>query len=84
MFMEMGAWINQLFRHEYFDFGACPDFMARGRELGRHMQRLRRLMKSFPPEFVFIDRTRYGLLRLYEQMGVKIRLRNTYEYNDVL
>ena len=48
------------------------------------MQRLRRLMTSFPPEFVFIDRTRYGLIRLYEQMGVKIRLRNTYEYNDVI
>ncbi len=84
LFMEMGAWINQVFRQEYFDFGANPDFMAQGQKLGRNMQKLRRHMESFPPEFVFLDRTRYGLIRLYEQMGVKIRLRNEYEYNDAI
>lgn len=41
-------------------------------------------MKGFPPEFVFLDRTRYGLIRIYEQMGVKIKLRNEYEYNDAV
>lgn len=84
IFMRMGTWINQLFRRDYFDFRACPEFMARGRELGQNLYGLRRMMTSFPPEFVFLDRTRYGLLRLYEQMGVKIRLRNTYEYNDAV
>ncbi|MCG8635837.1 MAG: AarF/UbiB family protein [Desulfobacterales bacterium] len=82
LFMKMGAWINRVFREEYFDFGANPDFMARGRELGRNMQKIRRHMEGFPPEFVFLDRTRYGLIRLYEQMGVRIKLRNRYEYND--
>ena len=83
-FMDFGAWINKLFRREDFDFGSNPDFMSQGHRLGRQMQKMRRHMKGFPPEFVFLDRTRYGLIRIYEQMGVKIRLRNEYEYNDAV
>lgn len=82
LFMEMGSWVNQLFRSEYFDFREHPDFMARGRQIGSRFQKLRRHLKELPPEFVFLDRTRYGLIRLYEQMGVKIRIRNRYECND--
>ncbi len=80
--IEMGTWLKQLFQQEYFDFREHPDFIARGRRLGAEFHRLSRHIKGFPPELVFLDRTRYGLTRLYEQMGVKIRLRNHYEFND--
>ena len=80
--MEMGTWLKQLFRKESFDFTQHPDFIARGRQLGADFHRLSRHIQGFPPEIIFLDRTRYGLTRLYEQMGVKIRLRNQYEFND--
>ena len=32
--------------------------------------------------FVFLHRTRYGLLRLFEQMGVKVCFRNPFEYDQ--
>jgi len=80
--MEMGAWLKPLFQKRYFDFRDHPDFMSHGRRMSRDLHRLGRHIKGFPPEIIFLDRTRYGLIRLYEQMGVKIRLRNRYEFND--
>ena len=32
------------------------------------------------PEFIFMDRTRYGLLRLFETMGARVKFRNPYEW----
>jgi len=80
--MKMGAWLKQLFQKAYFDFRDHPDFFSHGRKMSTDLHRLTRHIKGFPPEIIFLDRTRYGLIRLYEQMGVKIRLRNRYEFND--
>ncbi|MDD9301477.1 MAG: hypothetical protein HUK40_03665 [Desulfobacter sp.] len=49
LFMDVGEWINQLFRHEYFDFKDHPGFMAQGRNMGRHIQKIRRHIQGFPP-----------------------------------
>ena len=84
LFMRMGSWINQMFSQPCFDFGAHPDFLAQGRALGKELGDLRRLIRGIPKEFIFLDRTRYGLIRLFEQMGAKIRLRNAWESNDHL
>ena len=46
--MEMGTWLKQLFRQEYFDFTEHPDFIARGRQLGADFHRLSRHIKGFP------------------------------------
>lgn len=82
MFMKMGAWINQLFREETYDFGKNPDFMAQGHKIGKEVRSLRGCLQGFPEELIFLDRTRYGLIRLFEQMQVKIRIRNQWEVND--
>ncbi len=34
---------------------------------------------NIPSDFIFLDRTRYGLLRLFEQMEARISFRNPYE-----
>ena len=31
-------------------------------------------------DFIFLDRTRYGLLRIFEQMGARVAFRNPYEW----
>lgn len=76
---EAGRWFGRLFQREYFDFGAHPDFMAEGKAVMRQYHCMRRHL-SFDPEFIFLDRTRYGLWRLFEMMGARVRFRNAYEY----
>ena len=80
VFMEIGDWYSQLFQNVQFDFGANPDFMEKGRKLGMKMHEFRHHINGINPEFIFLDRTRYGLIRLFEKMEVKINIQNQYEY----
>ncbi|MBU1341102.1 MAG: AarF/ABC1/UbiB kinase family protein [Proteobacteria bacterium] len=80
LFMKIGDWFSQLFREEEFDFGANQKFMEDGRKIGRQMHRFRKHIHNITPEFIFLDRTRYGLIKLFEKMKVKIRMKNQYEY----
>lgn len=80
VFMEIGDWYSQLFKNAQFDFGANPDFMEKGRQIGMKMHEFRTHINRINPEFIFLDRTRYGLVRLFEKMGVKINIQNQYEY----
>ena len=80
LFMEIGDWFSLLFQNPEFDFGANPDFMEKGREIGMKMHQFHRHIHRINPEFIFLDRTRYGLMRLFEKMKVKINIQNQYEY----
>ncbi len=79
LFMRIGDWFSELFIEEEFDFGANSDFMERGIKIARQMHQFRK-HHNIMPEFIFLDRTRYGLIKLFEKMKVKIRIRNKYEY----
>ncbi|MBT6341397.1 MAG: AarF/ABC1/UbiB kinase family protein [Desulfobacula sp.] len=79
LFMKMGDWFGELFCEEEFDFGANPDFMEKGRKIGQQMHQFRKHIHNITPEFIFIDRTRYGLIKLFEKMKVKIKIQNKYE-----
>ena len=76
---EMGDWFGRLYADEVFDFGANSGFIADGQAILRRFHRYR---KNFDmnPEFIFMDRTRYGLLRIFETMGARVRFRNPYEW----
>lgn len=82
LFMNMGDWFGCMFKQETFDFGSDPDFMEQGRQIGMKMYQFRKHIKDITPEFIFLDRTRYGLIRLFEKMGVTLRIRNQYEFCD--
>jgi predicted unusual protein kinase regulating ubiquinone biosynthesis (AarF/ABC1/UbiB family) len=72
-------WFGRLFADERFDFGAHPKMMAEGKERMRQFHHFRQHLRM-NPEFIFLDRTRYGLLRIFEQMGAGVQFRNTYEW----
>lgn len=72
-------WFCKLFKEEKFDFGRHPDFIAEGKAVMGQCHRLRRYM-TIDPDFIFLDRTRYGLLRLFERMGARVCFRNIYEW----
>ena len=76
---DLGDWFGRLYANEIFDFGATPDFITDGKAILRHFHHLRRHFKM-NPEFIFMDRTRYGLLRLFETMGAHVKFRNPYEW----
>ena len=76
---DIGDWFGRLYTHDYFDFGVHSDFVADGKAILRRFHHLRRHFKM-NPEFIFMDRTRYGLLRLFETMGARVKFRNAYEW----
>lgn len=74
-----GRWFGRLAAAERFDFGANPDFIAQGKAAMARFHHLRRHL-NINPDFLFLDRTRYGLLRLFEQMRARVCFRNNYEW----
>ena len=74
-----GDWFSRMFSDEIFDFGANPGFIGQGRAvMGKYHHLYRHL--NINPEFIFLDRTRYGLLRIFEMLGARVRFRNVYEW----
>ena len=80
IFTEIGQWFGRLYEEECFDFKKNPHFIAAGKKLMHQAFSLRR-DADLNINFVFLHRTRYGLLRLFEQMGAKVCFRNPFEYD---
>lgn len=77
---KLGRWFGKLFESDRFDFGTNVDFFAESKQMTEEMYRLRSHVEV-NPHFVFLDRTRYGLLRLFEKMKARVRIRNPYEWD---
>lgn len=75
----VGEWLCRLYREERFDFRENQDFIAAGKRLMFSNLKQRAIM-DINPDFVFLDRTRYGLLKLFERMGARVRFRNEFEH----
>jgi predicted unusual protein kinase regulating ubiquinone biosynthesis (AarF/ABC1/UbiB family) len=76
---DVGCWFGEYYQPDRFDFGADPGFVARGRTLMTKLYQFRELFDS-NPEFVYLDRTRYGLIRLFEKMKARVRMKNSHEW----
>jgi predicted unusual protein kinase regulating ubiquinone biosynthesis (AarF/ABC1/UbiB family) len=74
-------WFGRLYADERFDFRANKTFITDGKTFMTAFHDLRKHV-HVNPDFIFLDRTRYGLLRLYEQMGARVNFRNDYEWQD--
>jgi predicted unusual protein kinase regulating ubiquinone biosynthesis (AarF/ABC1/UbiB family) len=76
---ESGRWFAKLYGEDRFDFGANPDFIREGRQTMHKMLAFRKSIKGINTNFVFLNRTRYGLVRLFQLMSARVRIRNPYE-----
>lgn len=65
-------WVAIPFSSERFDFANQPDFVAEGRRRFARLWREEALV-GIRPEFVLVNRTLYGLYRLFERMGARVR-----------
>jgi len=77
VFYETSQWLGKLYREESFDFKANPEFMAAGKKKIADTFECGRM--GINTNFIFLHRTRYGLLRLFERMGARVCFRNPYE-----
>jgi len=77
--VTFSKWFEKLFVEAFFDFGANPGFFAEGRQ---HLDKIYRLRKhvDMNHNFVFLDRTRYGLMRIFEMLGARVAMRSPYEW----
>ncbi|MCP4575646.1 MAG: AarF/ABC1/UbiB kinase family protein [Deltaproteobacteria bacterium] len=80
VFHETGQWLGRLYREEYFDFRANGDFISSGKKMMARAFELRK-HADLNTNFIFLHRTRYGLLRLFERMGARVCFRNAHEYS---
>ena len=76
---KSGDWFAKIYEKEIFDFGENPDFIAEGKRL---MQETYQYKKYFRPnpELVFINRTHYGLIRIFEKLKARVRFINPRDW----
>lgn len=79
IFQRYNAWLKKIFEPEIFDFGKEKDFIKEGKALSMSMKETW-LQMNINPNFVFLDRTRYGLFRLFEKMEARVSFRNPHEW----
>ncbi len=76
-----GQWISMPSREDSFDFGKHSDYTSKARELIQQLARFSGL-DSLADEFVFFDRTIYGLCKIFERMGAEVRIRQHWFDDD--
>lgn len=75
---QTARWFIQIYQDETFDFKANPDFMLEGKQRFSSLFKYRKYFQG-NPEILFLDRTRYGLFRIFERLRARVRIRNPYE-----
>ncbi len=79
--LQYSRWLRRLFEPEVFDFGKEKDFITQGKTISAALRGIWRDLRV-NPDFVFLDRTRYGLLRLFERMEARVSFRSTFEWAE--
>ncbi len=79
VFRKIRDWFKQLYEPDMFDFGLHSDFIAEGKQIMQETYPFRKYFQP-NPEFVFLNRTHYGLFRIYEKLKARVKLKNLYEW----
>ena len=76
LFRPFGTWVTEPFLNDSYDFGKNSDYTKRGQELMMHFSQTLDSPDQLAEEFIFFNRTTYGLCKIFERMGATIRLRH--------
>jgi len=68
-------WAAQPLREDSFDFAKHSDYTSKAREIIHNLAKTSGLNKV-ADEFIFFDRTIYGLCKIFERMGATVRIRH--------
>ena len=78
IFQKVGRWYAKLYEGDVYDFGKDPEFFNQGKQIMQEVYEYKKYLKP-NPEFVFLNRTHYGLFRIFERLKAKIRIKNEFE-----
>lgn len=70
-----GRWLVEPLAADRFDFAAHADYTARGMAMLHRLNHIRDLNRV-ADEFMYFDRTFYGLCKLFEHLGAEVRMRH--------
>jgi len=73
-----GQWLTQPVREDSFDFVEHADYTHQGKELIQSIASLSGV-SNLEADFIFFDRTLYGLFKIFERLGAKVRMRHHWE-----
>lgn len=77
----LGKWLSNPFKNNTFDFAVNRGYAAQGLKMYDKI-RTHRAFKSgylkLNTDFVFTDRTLYGLYKIFEEMGATVRMQNRW------
>ncbi len=76
---KVSNWYGRFYKEELFDFKVNKDIFTEPQKLFKELAKYKKYFNS-QPDFIYLDRTRYGLYRIFEKMQVKIKIRNEYEW----
>lgn len=68
-------WVALPLQEPSFDFGQHSDYTSRAREVIQKLSQNTRLNK-IANDFIFFDRTVYGLCKIFERMGAQVKARH--------
>ena len=69
-----GQWLTLPLREEFFDFGKNANYTSNGRAVIHKLSRLSSL-DGVANEFIFFDRTIYGLCKMFERLEAKVYMK---------
>jgi predicted unusual protein kinase regulating ubiquinone biosynthesis (AarF/ABC1/UbiB family) len=75
---SMGDWVLRPYRMKGFDFGASRGYFEACRSEAWQLFRSVNGV-AFSPDFVFLDRARYGLYRIFQKLGARVTMANSLE-----
>lgn len=74
-------WFAKPYQHEYFDFAKHQGFTSEGIKLGEAMRKHKGLKQghvAVNKDFIYVDRTMYGLYKIFEVIGAKVCMQNKW------
>ena len=78
---KVSNWYSRFYIEEWFDFKKNRDIFTEPQKLFKELAKYKKYFNS-QPDFIYLDRTRYGLYRIFEKMQVKIKIRNKHEWEE--
>ncbi|MFH1154904.1 MAG: AarF/ABC1/UbiB kinase family protein [Pseudomonadota bacterium] len=78
-FVALRPILCRLYEEDAFDFSQNTDVFTGLKPIRERIYKVRHHM-DMNPDFVFLDRTRYGLLRIFEKMRARVIFRNDREW----
>ena len=78
---KMSDWLCKPYTSDTFSFKEHPNYMAEGHQYSQDFFQLSKHI-DMNPEFIFLERTRHGIFRIFEKLQARVSIKNPYEWSS--